>query len=282
MTLTAATGLLTCPHCHALLTLTEKTACCPSGHSFDVARQGYLNLLPRSAGANADTAAMVAARERFLATGAYRMIADAVAEAAGGLPASVTPARSSPPRVIVETGCGTGYYLAHVLEVFPDAVGVGVDVSVAAVKRAARAHPRMATVVADVWDRIPMPDGCADAVLCVFAPRDPAEFARVLRPGGRLVVAIPAPGHLAALRRDHGLLAIEAGKENHVLEQMAGAFTLDHRVDLHGEATVTAAQASDLIAMGPNGFHAPAPVDAPERIAIDVTVLTFQRRFSSV
>lgn len=239
---------LRCPVCAGPLALDDRTLRCPDRHSFDVARQGYVNLLGHAAPRNADTAEMVAARARFLDAGWYAPIAEAVADAIAGC------------RAIVEVGAGTGHYLASALSAGGNegALGLATDVSVPACRRAARAHPRMAAVVADTWAGLPLLDSCVDAVLCVFAPRNLDEFRRVLVPGGRVVVVVPGPEHLAELRAAQGLLEIEDDKA----ERLADSF---------GEATLRAVgfplvlderAATDLVGMGPNAFHRSGPVPA--------------------
>ncbi len=260
MSITAARGLLACPLCRRLLQIEPTVLRCGSGHAFDVARQGYVNLLLGAQPAHADTPAMVQARSRVLASGLFEPLAEAVAQAAGGA------------SVIVEAGAGTAYYLTRALTANPDARGVAVDVSVAAARAAARAHPQVAAVVADVWAGLPMPDASVDAVLAVFAPRNVAEFARVLRPGGTLVVATPTPAHLAALRERHGLLDIPADKEAQLHATTAGLFTPASRVVVEASAHLDADGVRDLVAMGPNAFHGvPAQVE-PATVQVSVTV----------
>lgn len=238
---------------------------CGAGHAFDVARQGYVNLLGRAAPANADTPAMLAARDRFLSAGHYRAVGDAVAAAVAGR------------ERMLEVGAGTGHYLAAALDASPGALGLASDVSPAAARRAAKAHPRMAAIVADTWAGLPLADAAVDAVLCVFAPRNAAEFARVLRPGGTLVVVVPGPDHLVELRTRHGLLDVGADKLAEVTAQFGEGFSPTTTVEVRQLLRLGEADATALVAMGPNAFHA-----APERVpAADVTlqvgVATFTR-----
>ncbi len=265
MALAHAAGLLVCPRCGEELTLDADAARCPTGHAYDVARQGYLNLLGGPQPANADTAAMLEARGRVLA-GVYgdvvALVADAVAATGAG--------------VVVDVGAGTGQYLAAALDTMPDAVGIATDVSVAAARRAARAHDRLASVVADTWRGLPVRSGVVQAVCCVFAPRNAAEFARVLSPGGRLVVVTPEAGHLASVRASYGLLDLDPDKDERLAQALDGLFEL---VDSHRLTTIvdaTAEQVADVIAMGPNAFHS-TPVTEPARLEIDVRCRTYVR-----
>jgi 23S rRNA (guanine745-N1)-methyltransferase len=240
-------------------------AACPRRHSFDIARQGYLNLLNGPQPKNADTWAMLAARGRVHDAGLFDPVADAVAAAVSGA------------RTILEAGAGTAHYLARCLDagVGLDArKGLALDVSTAAARVAAK-RPRVAAVVADVWKTLPLADAGFDAVLCVFAPRNLAEFARVLRPGGRLIAVTPNPGHLAAVRSAHALLAIPADK-GAALERPP--FELVDAVAVRYAVPLSRAQVADLIAMGPNAFHHPPANTLAVEDHVDVTVWTLERR----
>lgn len=231
---------LRCPHCGEALTPAGGALHCAAGHSFDVARQGYVNLFGRSAPRNADTVEMLAARQRFLAGGWYQPIATALGEHLTGASR------------IIEVGAGSAYYLAHAL---PErAYGLATDISVPACRRAAKAHPRVAAVVADTWAGLPVATGALDAVLCVFAPRNPAEFGRILAPGGRLIIVAPEPEHLQLLRTRDSLLRIGDGKQQEILAAFGGWSQLEHDVVSY-DIDLTAEAAADLVAMGPNAFH---------------------------
>src|SRR5437764_13568006 len=108
-------------------------------------------------------------------------------------------AEASVSGLIVDAGAGTGYFLAHVLDAAPDATGLALDVSAVALRRAARAHPRLGAAMWNLWEPWPVGDEVASVLLNVFASRNGPEFHRVLRPGGLLTVAAPAPDHLREL-----------------------------------------------------------------------------------
>ena len=99
---------------------------------------------------------------------------------------------------------------------------MGLDISVPAAKRLAKAHPRLGAVVADVWEGLPLRSGSVDAITVVFAPRNPAEFARVLAPEGEVIVLLADRGHLDELRDPLGILGVEEGKIERMLEQAHG------------------------------------------------------------
>lgn len=263
--LDAAEGLLACPVCAGPLTLGPYPVRCPSGHSFDVARQGYLNLLRSAPPAHADTPDMVSARERVLRAGVFEDMDAALADTLSNR------------RTVLDVGGGTGHHLARVLDATPDARGVSLDISVVAARRAARAHPRVASVVADAWGTLPVRPGVADAVMGVFAPRNPAEFARVLAPGGFVVVVIPDEEHLIELRSTYGLMGLAADKSERLQQTMAPHVDLVTRTRVRAPVNAGAALVSDLIAMGPNAFHS-APADtAPLETSIAVSIWVFRR-----
>lgn len=177
-----------CPHCGEPLAEGERTWSCPSGHQFDRAREGYVNLLPGGrlpGGPSGDDDAMVRARRVVFDAGLYSPIVDAVAAAVLGA------------GTVLDAGCGEGSYLARVCAGGAD--GCGIDISKVAVRLAARRHPGLRFAVASVY-RLPFDDGVFDAVIDVFSPRPYEELLRVLRPGGLLVVVTPGPDHLRQLK----------------------------------------------------------------------------------
>lgn len=265
-------GFLACPQCGAGLEAGGRTVRCAGGHAFDVARQGYLNLLVGAPHPGGDSAEMVAARDAFLGAGHFAPLEDAVAAAV---------AESAPPAgCVAELGAGTGRYLAAALDRLPDRLGVALDTSAPALRRAARAHPRAAAVGADAWGALPLRDGSAAAVLCVFAPRGAAEIARVLADGGALVVAAPEAGHLAELAGPLRLLAVDPRKRERLAAELdpllapAGAARVEFAMELDRAAVAA------LAGMGPSARHAEpdataaaiATLDEPVRVTAAVTV----------
>lgn len=267
-----AVPLLRCPVCAAPVEAVEATGSvlpagsalpadpiagvrCVAGHSFDRARQGQLTLFgPRGRRFPGDSTDQVVARERVLGSGAYDPVADLLA----GVARATVHGADEP--AILEAGAGTGFYLARVLEELRDAdasspLGIGTEISVAAARRLAKCSTDVAALVADTWDGLPLADSSVDLVQVVFAPRNAAEFARVLVPGGTLVVAGPGPGHLEPLRSAAGMLTPESDKADRLGAGLAGLFTPGdvHFVDT--TLTVPDAIAVDLALMGPSGVH---------------------------
>ena len=131
----------------------------------------------------------------------------------------------------MEVGSGTGHYIGAFLDASARSLGLATDISPAACRRAARRSPRLGAVVADVWSGLPVATAVLDAVLCVFAPRNPAEFARLVFPGGRLVVVTPRSDHLRELREAFGLLSIGREKLDRLDSSMT-SFDLMDREEL--------------------------------------------------
>ena len=243
------TDSLACPHCERPLSLGYRTVTCAAGHTFDVARQGYVNLLGGGAHTGtADTPGMVAARWSFLATGAFTPLAEQVA-------ADVARGAAGVSGAILDVGAGTGYYLAHVLEALPDRSGLALDVSKHAAQYAARAHARIGVAVCDAWGRLPVRDGVAAVAMIVFAPRNATEVARVLAPGGALVVAVPTTAHLAELVERLGLVTVDAQKERRLAETLEGHFERESAEPVEMPLSLSHGQVLDLVAMGPSARH---------------------------
>ncbi|MFI7242816.1 putative RNA methyltransferase [Streptomyces qinglanensis] len=245
-------GTVRCPVCGDSLEVAERALRCPDRHTFDIARQGYVSLLSGAKrAANADNASMVLARTAFLEAGHYAPLTGALARitASLGLPAQDGGG------MVLDAGAGTGHYLAAVLEALPGAVGLALDASTYALRRAARAHPRAGAASWDVWRPFPVRDGCADVVLNVFAPRNGAEFRRVLKSHGALLVVTPTERHLRELRGALGLLEVDPDKEERLERTLSGHFERERAEVLEYPLALSSADVANLAAMGPAARH---------------------------
>ena len=235
---------------------------CANGHRFDTNRRGFASLIVGSHKLIGDSPAMLDARDIFLERGWYTELRTAL----GTLVAAESPRR------IIDIGCGTGYYLRGVLDeatataaadspAGPGVRALAMDLSAAAVARTVRAGlgatVSTAGLVADVWSPLPIRDGAADVVINVFAPRNPAEFHRILAPGALLAVVVPHPSHLQELRAAGLALGVHGNKTEDLIGSLAAGFALESTEDLSRVLTLSPDDVAALIGMGPSSHHTP-------------------------
>lgn len=270
--------LLRCPHCSSGLERQGAVVRCEEGHGFDVARQGYVNLIPGGTDVGtADSAEMIAARASFLDAGHYEPIAEALKAACS---------YSQDASRLVDVGAGTGHYLARAMDGRPDAVGLALDVSKHALRRCARAHPRIGAVGCDVWEGLPIRQGVCDVALSVFSPRNPAELARVLQVDGRLVLVAPTGRHLQELVQRVGLVTVDERKRERLATKLGSRFVAVEESELEWTMQLGRQAVRDLVNMGPSARHIDEATlarrvgELPEPFAVEasVTVTAYQLR----
>jgi 23S rRNA (guanine745-N1)-methyltransferase len=248
---------LRCPVCRGPLHTDGPVLRCAARHTFDIARQGYVDLTNGHRTHPGDTAEMVAARERLLAAGHYDFIAAALVDAASAVP----PAGGR--GLALEVGAGTGFYLSALLAARGDLDGLALDISKPALRRAGRAHPRLAAARADAWRPLPVADRTARLVLDVFAPRSAPEIHRVLQPDGALLVVTPDADHLRELADALGLLSVDPAKDERLRAAVTPWFTDAGDTRHRRRLGVSRAAARSLATMGPSAHHlVPGELDA--------------------
>ncbi|TFC97322.1 methyltransferase domain-containing protein [Cryobacterium breve] len=274
MSLQTLSEWLRCPNCFLPLAPSGPlTLGCASRHSFDANKRGYISLVGGARRLIGDSTAMVDARALFLSAGWYAPLRECLARRV---------AEGEPSRIL-DVGCGTGYYLQGVLGHTPDAQALGMDLSPVAVARTVTGHDNVSGLVADVWSALPVRDAAADVILNVFAPRNPPEFHRVLRPSGVLMVVVPQESHLQELRAAGLALDVPANKAVHLSETLAAqGFDLQTHDTLSASLVLDQAQATALIGMGPSSHHMDADVaghlDPEQTVTASFEVLSFRRR----
>jgi 23S rRNA (guanine745-N1)-methyltransferase len=265
-------GLLRCPVCRLDLAGANGFLACRNRHSFDLAREGYVNLLDgrrRSLMAQGDSAEQFDHRTAILEAGHFDPVALAIAAhvARAGPPSHAANWRA------LDAGCGAGHHLAAVAAALrTPVIGLGFDIARIAAQRAARRWQELAFAVADVWADWPVRDAAADLVLSMFAPKNFAEMARVLRPGGWLALAYPGPDHLAELVDRFGLLQQQAGKAARYVaaaERRIGPATTSRLVR---RISLDRAAVRHAVLMGPNARHIAASALDLDAAAMDVTI----------
>jgi len=173
--LSAVQHILCCPHCAASVIVDGSTVQCEAGHSFDIARQGYVNFLTNQTFIkNADSSEMVDARRRMHNRSFFTDLAERISDICEDV------LTNAPAPTVVEPGGGTGFYANAITERFNTALALSFDISTHSAKVCARQSERVASVVADVWQRWPIADNSADVVLSVFSPRNFIEIERVM------------------------------------------------------------------------------------------------------
>jgi 23S rRNA (guanine745-N1)-methyltransferase len=269
-------GTWRCPVCQEDLALSAagRQWACAAGHCFDVAREGYVNLLvsgQRRWRQPGDSPEMIRARRRFLTTGAYDQLSAAVARAVA----------AERPRVVLDVGCGEG---RHTRFISAPAVQ-GLDVAKVAVAAAARSDPGRSYAVASAYD-LPLHDASVDVAVTVFGPVVAGELARVVREGGAVVAAFPRASHLEQLRS----MVYRDPRPHHVkppLRNAAEWFVETGSRSVTFTIPVTdAAAVRDLVAMTPYRWLAPPDIDDRIAAAIspgfeilaDIQVATYRRR----
>ncbi|MGA3025127.1 MAG: putative RNA methyltransferase [Bryobacteraceae bacterium] len=227
--------MLLCPvrDCRMPLVREERRLVCERGHSFDVARSGYINLLQpqdRRSKWPGDTAAAVAGRRRLHDLGVTAPLLDAIAEMMA----------ASAGDVVLDAGCGDGFYLGALAR--QSGFGAhGVDISVPAIEAAARRYPECEWIVANADRFVPYAAGAFSIVLSITARMNAGEFRRVLGDDGRLLVALPAPDDLIELRG--------AGRDRtaRTVETFAPGFTLVDQRRVTTTADLDAAAVHDVL-----------------------------------
>lgn len=236
-----------CPVCGQALQFEEAVCLCPNGHRFDRAREGYVNLLPPGHNARAgDSPEMVRARRAFLSRGYYAPLAQALARAA----AAAVPAGG----VLLDAGCGEGYYTAQMAAACGGSVSAaGFDISKDAVKKAAKSCPAAQLAVGSIF-RMPVADGAADCLTSVFAPYCAEEFARVVRPGGHVLAVVPGKRHLFGVK----LIVYAAPYENDEAGYDLPGFTPEGRQPLEYDMHLDSSEdIHSLFAMTPYFWKSP-------------------------
>ena len=235
---------LLCPICGEELNLTGKQYVCSRNHSFDVARQGYVNLLTvqqKHSLNPGDTREQVLSRREFLEAGFYAPIAETLIEEAKALGISGQ---------ILDVGCGEGYYSSRLADAL-EAPLTGLDISKEAVRCAAAKYKGKQWLCATAA-HIPVEEGSVSLLTSLFALTLPQEFARVLQEGGYYFQVLAAEDHLLGLK---GIIYDQLNfKEKNTVPELPG-FALRKSVPIRFSFTVEGQQIQNLFSMTPHVFR---------------------------
>ena len=210
-------SILICPVCSKKLFVSGKTYTCPSKHSFDIAKSGYVNLLlSKHAGktVHGDNKIMVQARRDFLEKGYYSPLRDALCE-------KITDG------IILDAGCGEGYYTAGISDKLIDSEIYGIDISKTAVDFASKRKKNITFATASIF-HIPVEDNSCDSLVTVFSPYCSGEFQRVLKKNGKMFMAIPSEMHLWELKK----AVYDTPYKNDVKPYELDGFKLDEKIHI--------------------------------------------------
>lgn len=189
-----------CPLCAESLHQQANAWRCQQGHQFDIAREGYVNLLPvqqKKSLDPGDNAEMIQARRAFLDAGHYQFLSNAINQQLAAI-LLANPKQSH--EALLDIGCGEGYYSAALGAALPGFAVYGLDISKTAVRFAAKRYKQLRCCVASSY-ALPFSDASFAALLRIYAPSAASEMARVLRPGGYLLTVSPAPEHLLQFKQ---------------------------------------------------------------------------------
>lgn len=244
-----------CPICGEPLEKGEKTCRCPKGHSFDVASEGYVHLLPRNrmhSNLPGDTKEMVAARRRFLESGAYALFSRELNSMV------LSSMEHSPCPLLLDTGCGEGYYTGRMADSLKEngfeGKILGYDISKAAVRAAAKRYGKKAEFAVASSFSVPAAEGISGVTVNVFAPVVPGELRRVTAVGGYFILAVPSERHLFGLKQ----VLYEKPYENQRRDTEYPGFRFLSRKEVRGELTLTEPSLiEDLFSMTPYYWKTP-------------------------
>lgn len=233
-----------CPLCHAPLSRRDNSYICPQRHQFDLAKEGYVNLLPvqfKRSRDPGDSAEMMQARRAFLDADHYQPLRDAISDFLS----------VAAPERLLDIGCGEGYYTHAFADALAGCTTFGLDVSKVAIKAAARRYPQVIFCVASSH-RLPFADESMDAIIRIYAPCKAQELARVVKPGGWVITATPGPRHLMELK---GLIYDEVRLHAPHTEQLDG-FVLQQSIALGYQMQLQGSEAVALLQMTPFAWRA--------------------------
>jgi len=242
-----------CPLCTAPLSLSEnnKSYACEKNHHFDIAKEGYLNLLPaqhKKSKDPGDNKTMMRARRDFLEAGFYQNMAAAITQMIQDYAPNNSPLR------LLDMGCGEGYYSRHITAHYQPSENLelhGVDIAKNAILAAAKKQKNAHFVVASSHN-LPYPEHFFDLLLRVYAPSDDQEINRILKEDGLLIIATPGPRHLWQLKE----FIYQDVNEHSLTAELPEQFEILHSERVHYRITPSSEQRMALLQMTPFAWRA--------------------------
>ena len=235
--------LFACPICKTNMAVREQgSLCCEENHSFDIAKQGYVNMMTHAA-TSKYSKDLFESRYAIIASGLYDRLQAKISEKLVGV------------QTILDTGCGEGSHLARIMTQLEGAVGVGIDIAKEGILVAARQYPEQIWCVGDLA-KSPYAEGSFDAILNILSPANYEEFKRLLTPGGCVIKIVPQSGYLQELRTQ---LYADSEKETYsnaqTVERFKESFAHTSVERMTYTVPITAEQIPALLTMTPMGWH---------------------------
>lgn len=254
--------LFACPICTARMEVHEQSSLvCTANHSFDIAKQGYVNMMTHAASSKYSKE-LFESRKAIIESGLYDVLEDKIAEKIAGV------------KTVLDTGCGEGSHLARIMSQLEGAIGVGIDIAKEGILTAARHYSEQIWCVGDLA-KSPYSEESFDVILNILSPANYEEFKRLLSPDGCVVKVVPQSGYLQELRAQ---LYADSEKETYSNAQTVVRFK-ESFADVSVERlTYTIPLAPELIPalleMTPMGWHKAKNTDISlTEITIDLDIL---------
>ena len=255
---------LSCPIDGHDMKLSDKTIYCTSGHSFDISREGYINMLTSKKRFHenvGDNKEMLLSREHFLEKGYFDFLSEEInriiiKHLRKGYEDEKEKQHAS--SCVLEVGSGTAFYLKNLKTEIEkellrnDFCYFGTDVSKEATKLSAKKYKDISFLVADTDFNIPFKNEVAKILLNIFSPRNSREFVRLLKNNGLLIVVIPNNNHLNELIDELGLIGIEKDKKEHLLTMFNELFKKVDERDCEQKLLMDSDSVVDIVKMGPS------------------------------
>ena len=262
--------VLRCPRCQSAFELNGASLICQNRHCYDLSRRGYVNLAPsHDQDAEKYDAALFDSRRLVFEHDFYRPIAQAIAK--------WMPQGSA---IVLDAGCGEGYYARLLAQHFPQARILGLDISRDAVTAAARLPGSVNYLVADL-KHLPIADHSADVLLDVLTPADYAEFARVLKPDGMMIKVVPGADYLCEVRKAVApwLRSGEVYDNTRVVEHLKEHAQIEEEAEVRVTRPLTPEESHAFLRMTPMTFSVPAEaLDALTLSTITIHMQVFKCR----
>lgn len=254
---------LACPIDGVSLALREKQLVCENGHAFDIARQGYVNLLPvqhKRSRQPGDSKEMVLARTQFLNSGVYEPVAHRLANITSALISAIS-LRDDEPCCLMDAGCGDGYYLDAVFgtlrnkEDDRDLTFIGLDISKPAIVESTKRNKHITWIVG-TNRQPPVCDASVDIIVCVFGFHSFEGFHKILKAGGKIVLVEPGSDHLKELREKIYTEVRKSDPTDLSYLQEMGLSMIDSQSLQYQTGAINNEQINNLLLMTPHFYRA--------------------------